>query len=95
MKNSSAGWVKPPPKKRQVTQAFDELPRDQRDRVAELPAVVGRLEERAEALRAAGGALVDPPPRAREGEHPLHEADQAFQRQRVAGAKKAAGLVGV
>jgi serine/threonine-protein kinase len=39
---------------RQVTQAFDELPRDQRDRVAELPAVVGRLEERAEALRARG-----------------------------------------
>jgi serine/threonine-protein kinase len=39
---------------RQVTQVFDELPRADRDRVAELPAVVERLEERAEALRARG-----------------------------------------
>jgi len=39
---------------RQVTQAFDELPRSQRDRVAQLPAVVERLEQRAEALRARG-----------------------------------------
>ena len=39
---------------RQLTQAFHELPRAQRDRVPELPAVVERLEARAEALRARG-----------------------------------------
>jgi serine/threonine-protein kinase len=39
---------------RQVTQAFEELPRAQRDRAADLPAVVERLEGRAEALRARG-----------------------------------------
>lgn len=39
---------------RQVTQVFEQLPREQRDRVPELPAVVERLEGRAEALRARG-----------------------------------------
>jgi serine/threonine-protein kinase len=39
---------------RQVTRAFEELPRAQRERATDLPAVVERLEERAEALRARG-----------------------------------------
>lgn len=39
---------------RQVTRAFEELPREQRERAGELPAVVERLENRAEALRARG-----------------------------------------
>jgi serine/threonine-protein kinase len=39
---------------RQVTQAFEELTAAQRSRVSELPAVVERLEARAEALRARG-----------------------------------------
>jgi eukaryotic-like serine/threonine-protein kinase len=39
---------------RQVTRAFEELPREQRERAADLPAVVERLENRAEALRARG-----------------------------------------
>jgi serine/threonine-protein kinase len=39
---------------RQVTQVFGELPREQRDRVSDLPAIVERLEGRAEALRARG-----------------------------------------
>jgi len=39
---------------RQVTQAFEQLPRAQRERAADLPAVVERLETRAEALRARG-----------------------------------------
>jgi len=39
---------------RQVTRAFEELPRAQRDRAADLPEVVERLEARAEALRARG-----------------------------------------
>jgi len=39
---------------RQVTQVFDELPRAQREQVMDLPAIVERLEQRAEALRARG-----------------------------------------
>ncbi|MDH5197678.1 MAG: serine/threonine protein kinase [Gemmatimonadota bacterium] len=39
---------------RQVTQVFEELPRAQRERVADLPDIVERLEGRAEALRARG-----------------------------------------
>jgi serine/threonine-protein kinase len=39
---------------RQVTRVFEELPRAQRDRAADLPEVVERLEARAEALRARG-----------------------------------------
>jgi eukaryotic-like serine/threonine-protein kinase len=39
---------------RQVTQVFDELPREQRERALDLPAIVARLERRAEALRAGG-----------------------------------------
>jgi Protein kinase domain len=39
---------------RQVTRAFDELPREQRERALDLPAIVERLERRAESLRAGG-----------------------------------------
>jgi len=39
---------------RQVTQVFEELPRQQRERALDLPDVVERLERRAEALRAGG-----------------------------------------
>jgi len=39
---------------RQVTQAFDELPREQRERALDLPGIVERLERRAEVLRAGG-----------------------------------------
>jgi hypothetical protein len=39
---------------RQVTRVFEGLPREQRERALDLPAVVERLERRAEALRAGG-----------------------------------------
>jgi len=39
---------------RQVTRAFDELPREQRELALDLPAIVERLERRAESLRAGG-----------------------------------------
>jgi predicted Ser/Thr protein kinase len=39
---------------RQVTQVFEELPRQQREQALDLPAIVERLERRAESLRAGG-----------------------------------------
>jgi hypothetical protein len=41
---------------RQVTRVYEELSREQRSRVPSLPAIVARLEERAERLRAQGTA---------------------------------------